>query len=927
MKNKSLRITKLVLKNYAPFYESMGIKLFEFDRATSPNKLVLILGANGSGKSFLMTELSPEPTEHIAGRITNRYIEGEEGHKEITYVVSDINNIDTDEYKCSIIYSADRRKTGCYFTHTSLITGETKELNPNGNVSSYMECCKNYLGYDKNYKNIGYLSDDVKNLVSMSCAERQQLISNWLPNTSEFLTAGKMAQKKLNQTKREIDNLLKDIAKISTGDVEVQKQQEEEKLVVKRAKLDKIKDCLSKASLMTSMLDRYERSNLNAKKAEYLQAVKAHNDKYNANYEQIQKYNAYLKGEEGRAKLNNDIAELEKKQEKLYDTEASLNDEILRLTSQIESMNVSDNTGAGDYDLVSVTESINKNKADLEMTQDAIVTAIKEHEDYAAFTDFKTEMKLASTATINALMNIALVSNKISTMCGEYEFKQIFDSEVGKDIESQITTLVNTNELLNKQIADYETELHESEEQSVNFETYKPFIPQGCGAKTCSLIAALLERSTDGASSKLVQLRQKINDCKAKIADNTKLIEEKRLVRQNLSNALYDMGQVTDTLKTLDDKTYYLPQSIRDEINSPVAYNVLTKTGMLLELVKNYDEYVSCLEKKQSLLQSIDNLGNISRVLTLSEESKKILQANLDRRKECTDKLKEVTADIEKTAAEKTNLLELNDKISKLKEERDQLYSEQEQLLSTKDSLLKENEYVYNATVIKSCVRKLKDLELSLNKDIITLQNKIEEYKTQITSVEVLKNRKNLLDERRELYSLAYQIWSAEGYPSLLINDFLEEVTECTNNDLDESWGGMLNIKKPVLDASSLKVPVLRGNKDLDDVSECSKAERATIDLALSFGILEVSLEDSLYSVIKIDEKDGPMDSTRKQTFLDTLLSRLDRIGCRNAYCITHSNCFDTVAADVILLKGYETMVSDASLSNKNVIYRYDKSI
>lgn len=161
----------------------------------------------------------------------------------------------------------------------------------------------------------------------------------------------------------------------------------------------------------------------------------------------------------------------------------------------------------------------------------------------------------------------------------------------------------------------------------------------------------------------------------------------------------------------------------------------------------------------------------------------------------------------------------------------------------------------------------------------------------------------------------------------MLINDFLEEVTECTNNDLDESWGGMLNIKKPVLDASSLKVPVLRGNKDLDDVSECSKAERATIDLALSFGILEVSLEDSLYSVIKIDEKDGPMDSTRKQTFLDTLLSRLDRIGCRNAYCITHSNCFDTVAADVILLKGYETMVSDASLSNKNVIYRYDKSI
>ena len=201
MKNKGIRISKLLLKNYAPFYESMGIKIFEFDRSKSHNQLVLILGANGAGKSFVLTELSPEPIEHINGRITNRYIEGEEGRKEISFIVNDSSDVDTDEYKCSIIYSADRRKTVCYFTHTDLSTGEEEELNPNGNVSSYMECCKKYLGYEKNYKNIGYLSDDVKNLVSMSFTERQQLISNWLPNTSEFLQAGKQAQKKFNQTK------------------------------------------------------------------------------------------------------------------------------------------------------------------------------------------------------------------------------------------------------------------------------------------------------------------------------------------------------------------------------------------------------------------------------------------------------------------------------------------------------------------------------------------------------------------------------------------------------------------------------------------------------------------------------------------------------------------------------------------------------
>ena len=927
MKDKGIRITKLLLKNYAPFYESMGIKIFEFDRTKSSNNLILILGANGAGKSFILTELSPEPMEHINGRTTNRFIDNEEGRKEITFIVSDRTNTDTDEYKCTIIYSADRRKTVCYFTHTDLITGKTEELNSNGNVSSYMECCKKYLGYDKNYKNIGYLSDDVKNLVSMSFTERQQLISNWLPNTSEFLQAGKIAQKKMNQTKREIDNLLKDIAKISTGDIENQLKQEEDKLIVKKAKLDKIKDGLSKASLMTSMLNKYNRQQLNQKKDKHLLDVKQYNEKYHLNADQIIKYKSYLNNSDGKEKLMNDIVELDIQQEKLYDEENVLNDEILHLTSQIESMNVTENQSVGNYNIVSVTESINKNKSDLDSINASISDLLKAHDDYGEFTEYKSELKAAVTATMNALMSIALISTKISTMCGNCEFKQIFEAKAGEDVESQISTLKNTNEMLSNQITLLETELHEIEEHSINFTSIKTYIPNKCNENTCTLIKALLDRSSDGLIGKINEVKRKIEETKYKISENAKLIEEKQVVRQNLSNALYDMSQVTDTLKTLDDKTYCLPVSIRDEINSPIPYNVLVKTGYILEAVKKYDEYVSCLEKKQSLIQSIDNLNNISHILTLSEESKRILQNNINRRKECTDRLKEVISSREKIATEKEALLKLSDQISKLKDERDLLLSEQTKLLENKKNLLTENEYVYNTEVILACVRKLRELEQSITKDVLEIQNKIESYKTQLTSVDVLKNRKNMLDEKRELYSLAYNIWSAEGYPSLLINDFLEEVTECTNRDLDESWGGMLNILKPILDSTALKVPVIRGNKSLNDVSECSKAEKATLDLAISFGILEVSLENSLYSIIKIDEKDSGMDSVRRQSYLDTLLSRLDKIGCKSAFCITHSNCFDSTPADVILFKGYETMVSEASLANKNVIYRYDKSI
>ena len=165
MKNKQIRLTRFELYNYAPLFESMGIKEFKFDRTTSGNHLVLILGQNGSGKTYVLTELSPEPLEHLQGRTSNRFIEGLEGKKVIVFRIANANKEDQFEYTCTITYSADRRKTVCSLYEKNLITGEERELNENGNVSSYMEACEKYLGYTKNYKNIGYISDEVKNIV------------------------------------------------------------------------------------------------------------------------------------------------------------------------------------------------------------------------------------------------------------------------------------------------------------------------------------------------------------------------------------------------------------------------------------------------------------------------------------------------------------------------------------------------------------------------------------------------------------------------------------------------------------------------------------------------------------------------------------------------------------------------------------------
>ena len=925
MKDKSIRIVSLKLINYAPFNESMGITDFEFDRRKSNNNLVLILGENGSGKSFLMSEFTPEPCMHVGQRTGKRFMTGKLGTKEIVFVVADRNNIDTDEYKCTIVVSEDGKKTNCSFVHKNLITGEEKELNENGNVSSYMDLCKLYLGYDKNYKNIGYLSDDIKNIVSMSYNERNNLMSNWIPSTAEFSTASKIAQKKLNQSNKEIDGLLKDITKITLGDSEKTLKDLQEKLSIKQSKMDQVKDGISKAMLVQTTLSKYTKESLQIKKTDYLNKVKIHNERYNKNADTFNKYSYYIANPD---KLESRLHELDKEHDRLIFEEKKTNDEILRLTNEIESSSIPENSDISGYNLISINDSLTRFEKDLVGVNLSIDETIKACEEYSEYTEFSQELHDAISSTINALTNIAIISSKISNVCGNYKFTNIFDTSAQNDVGTQIELLKETGVSLKKQNEELMKLLTELNAESVDFSSFKSAIPKGCDEKKCTLLAALIMRARDTNNSKISETQKKIDENNNKMDELRKQIEEKQILVQNLKNSLFDMRQVVDNLHTLDGKTLYLPKSLKSSIDSPDPCVVLDNVGFLLEDSKKYDEYVSLLEKKKTLEDSIRNLKNISHILTMSEESKRVLQENIEKRKKYNEELKVVVEKINTVDTESKNLNELYKSIQELIVERQELIKSSNSLNEYKQTLLKEGELLYNYRVLQVCISGLRDLETSLNKDILDINNSIEKIKADIISLDTLKTRKKNIEAKRDIYELAYKVWNTrDGYPAMLIKDFLDEVADSANKDLDKSWGGILNVSEFKLDNGEFKIPVIRGDSELVDVAECSKAEKATIGLSISTGIIEASTEDSLYNIVELDETDGGMDSIRRQSFLDNITTRLSDIGCRNVFCVTHNNCFESVSCDVILLKGWDHMISENALSNKNIIFKYDKAI
>ena len=58
-----INLVRIYLKNFAAFYYKLGLSEIEINKFDSPNKIVLILGENGSGKSSLLSEITPLPLE------------------------------------------------------------------------------------------------------------------------------------------------------------------------------------------------------------------------------------------------------------------------------------------------------------------------------------------------------------------------------------------------------------------------------------------------------------------------------------------------------------------------------------------------------------------------------------------------------------------------------------------------------------------------------------------------------------------------------------------------------------------------------------------------------------------------------------------------------------------------------------------------
>jgi hypothetical protein len=915
MNKAKIKIVEFYLKNYAPFYESMGLREFHFDKRDSQYSTTLIIGANGTGKSFLITELSPQTIEHIVGRVANRFMDGVDGEKRIHYVVNDAY-----EYVCKIIYDKNH-KTSCFMKKIDLSTGMEEELNPNGNVTSYQELCEIHLHYNKTYKNIGYITEDVKNVITMSFAERQQMFSTWIPDTSQFLSATKIIHKKINSTKKEIENLMADITKISISAYRENLNNHKLNLGVIENNLLFYRDHISKTNLILNSLNKYERGLLQEHIHLFKDKVKAHNDRLKKNRNVFIEYSAYLCND-GEIKLLTDIGNLREKKIRIENDIDNINNKLSviqnsigRIRSTNEQFLVEGNVKQ--EDVISIDDTINSIRSSLAQLDITFHDALNES-PFLAEVVYTTELKDAVKQFITLFLSIFQMSKGIIQSCDGFTLDDIFNDKIDiiTNYKDTIKSLNEQNTILQDSLNTLRTHQMEMTRLAID-ESFISFIPDGCSEVTCRLVREMKNHLNFDPTSTNIEIDNKQN-----VIDKNKeelaILNNKLLV---INNIIDEVTRINDLMYKENDKVALLPHHIIEKINDTNIDRLINSISFIVFDLQKLDEYISILEKIKSSNESIQNLGNIFKMLKQNDALNEDLAQYLEEEIDLMKQRESLITSLNDTSKELDRLSDLNKSISEITIEKNYLDEDGVALKQEKDRLLCENENLYNKRMLTEALRSFKNKEADLVKNEVLIKTEIEKCTSMIANRKVLEERKEMFEKKLRLYELLYGVWNPRtGYPSMLIKEFLDEVTFITNSSLDNIWGGLIRIVEFRIGENEFRIPVIRGNTVLGDISECSKAEKHTLALAISLAIIQVSTS---YNIVRLDEVDDGFDDTRRQTFLDLISQQFLISGCEDSYIITHNQYFENIPCNVILLKGYDLLISDSVLENKNILFKY----
>lgn len=908
-----VNLLRIKLVNFIGIYLGTSLKEFELDRSKSNNNIILIIGNNGSGKTSLISELTPLPLEHMGARNKSRIIPNTIGVKELDYLVDNYVL-----YKIKIVYDPSKT-TKCYITKH--IDGKEIDLNPNGNVESYLDVIEHELHMKKNYTNVGFLcgNNDKKNFVAMSPTERNNYISEWMPEISEFLNAYKLTGKLLTKLKKDIDNYNKQIGNISSINYELE-------LNFLNSNIENVSKQIKDIDARIIQLNTYQEQlqknvrdyrDLNDLKLKYIKnsdILRSRFDSLQKKYENLNSIDLNSNYEETLKKYE---TEFDQVKEKLSHTEQTINILSSEIASNESLLNKDEKIN--DTDLETILSNVEQNKEILL----SLNSSIKEmQEKYTNVSD--EELKEFDNQYNNLMTFLNTLDSKFLYLNNFVSLDTIKNmEELTKNIDIKQKEYEKTNDIYEttkNKLTVINNEIYKYEHNNLNDDILMKR-PTFCAKHQCGIIDEIMKYLNPKDN-----LGELYNTSKELQNDVIKYQENK----ENLENILKDFKRGIEYFKDIIDYLYAnneliskLPAIINEYLLQEPS-SIYIKMNEIKLLIKDLNEYSSLIIKRGDIEKSIDDMNNIKSLVTTN----KMVQVKLN---DLTSKYEielQNKAKYVKLVTDLQNKIDTYKNIKELLQRRDDDFnaynSDVEKTKQMKTTLLELNKctYIYNSN--KNYIENTLNVKKTeMEQELTNLNKKRDEMTTFFISKRQIEKMRSEVQEQFNKINILNKIWSPKvGYPSWKIESFLNDLTIKTNDDMNTMWGSDLKIKEFLLDSSDFSIVMSRDGTEIKDASLCSGAETETVNTAISFSIIESNIANGGYDVLRLDEVDAALDEPRRSSFIDMIQTRINKMNCDSCFIITHNGEFEDIPCDIVLLKGAN--VSKDKLRNKNILFSYE---
>lgn len=870
-----MKITKLILENFANIYSAMNKKKIEIDFSKCQNNIIIFLGPNGSGKTSILSELHPFAT---AGSMDvrsdiNLILENHNGYKEVHIE----DNGDRYVIKHHYLYKNKNKSVKSFFE----CNGE--ELNENGNVSSFKTMVNLHLGLEPELMRLMRLGSNVNGLIDLKASNRKVYASKLFQDIDIYSSLYKKISDKYRMTRNLIKSVVDKIDKLKIYDVNVLEDENNTKKEILKTYQNNKDKLIGEINVIQASIDKiYNESNLKNKDNLL--------DEYKELEKDIKKIKKQIRDYELPIIISGPIKKIIEEYTNLkhkYSSEIEVQKVKLEYSFSILDSLIKDNLELEDeIKNYSSNERVNELCDLLDSLKDKLASYGEMKETKESREDY---LQLLSTF------------QSLECMVGNLE------SFSRKAIEDVIRLLLkgmsvekvanNNRKNIQKEIDNYKIQIASTKQENI----FMPMVVyQLCDENECPY-KYFYDKITNSSKCDVQKIMQKIESLE--IADE--VFESYPHIKRVLMNISKFMKANAKYFKLIQgyDFEYVLNRIV---MRKPL-YDEDVITNKIADL-EEYEEYVKIQKQIQDVEKELKLLSKVE--VDISKLNKKLFDNNKKKveMEEDIDDINEYIQSCEKKVELYSELIDGVNFVNDMMESINEKEKEKTEIMREYNHLVKLSEDVKELERNKMNKQTFLD---RVNLQINDLNKQIEENNYKLRDFKNYNEEKDKLEsEYDDIDTIRTALSPNTGLPVLFLQIYLNRCIMTINQMLSMAYDD-LEISNFVINEKEFRIPYVKKGIEVADITYASQGERSFLSLSLSLALIIQTLDK--YNIMLLDEVDATLDTNNRRHFISILERLISMTGSEQIFLITHNNMFDNYPVDVI-------MTGDTNIDNfKNI--------